>query len=335
MPPGWGSRTYLAFGAFDILAGYANPLGLSVAGACQLWLDPCTLRSLVRTDVVVLDAAGMPAFPGISLSGAAFNQTCAAASSGKYGSYFRRFPWYSADVPANRITMLLGDSGAITNVRSNSSQLDYAFPPQNLPAAWVYSHPSTKEGMLCCTFDYVPYPTCNRSLPACPNTCIAGIILVGTVLLLIFSTCLGCALKRQQLLLHHSLQKDAKLLPGQMTMDNTGADYDVRHHRGSGGDANTFDPEISTPPNVARMGCLDLADEREKMVEGGSFRAPDSETEEAEEAELVRRIAVAEEELLQMEQASVVLHPANETLICETLPKLQPARRGTKFCLLY
>ena len=120
-----------------------------------------------------------------------------------------------------------------------------------------------------------------------------------------------------------------------MTMDNTGADYDVRHHRGSGGDANTFDPEISTPPNVARMGCLDLADEREKMVEGGSFRAPDSETEEAEEAELVRRIAVAEEELLQMEQASVVLHPANETLICETLPKLQPARRGTKFCLLY
>ena len=177
------------FGAFDIFPGFSNKLNYQVNGICKLWVDPCTMRSQVRTDVTILDALGKPVFSNAVLPGVAHNQSCALPT---FNSYFRRFPQYRSDIPINQMTMAL-----VGPATSNTSLFNYAFAPQNPPASWIIHHPLTQESMFCCTFEYFPYPTCGRPTAACPKGCVAALILFSASSAAIISISLGCFLRNR------------------------------------------------------------------------------------------------------------------------------------------
>lgn len=317
-PPGWSGRTYLAFGAFELFPGFANPSNLRVTGACQLWLDPCALRSLVRTDVALVDSGGSPAFPGVALPGAACSLSCAAVVPGGPVSYFRRFAQYVADVPGNLMTMALLDGGSAAATRSNSSQFGFAFPPQNRPAAWVVRHPTTGEGLLCCTFQYLSYPTCDRPPPTCPKACVASLVLLGVSLLLAFSVVLSCTLRHAvppqsavasaQSCCADSTAgcaEDAEISTTPVAVLGGGQHQAADTGDGGGGDEDEARLLLRIAEAETELRRLERAVVSMRGFKGGVEEDDGGAVRDPEEEALVRRIAEAEVELRQMEQAVV------------------------------
>ena len=190
-----GSNTLYGSGNFYVNPGFSNALNYKISGACNLWLDPCTMRSQMKINVTILDGSGAAAFPNFDLLGMAHNQSCLIPT---FNSYYRRFPQYKGDIPLNQIIIPL-----VGSARSNLSEF-YAFPPQNKPASCVIHHPITKESMFCCTFQFRAYPLCTRRRPACPSSCLVGLIFTFCGTLAVFSFCLSCHLKARVSLTHNT-----------------------------------------------------------------------------------------------------------------------------------
>ena len=183
----FGKGKILGFGAFSIFPGFKNPSNYLVDGRCTLWLDPCAMRSQIKTELSITDAYTAQPVMNLNLMGVAHNQSC---EDPVYNSIYRRFPQYRTDIEFNQLTMLL-----VQPARSNISQFNFAFSPRNKPASWVFHHPVTKEGMFCCTFEYFQYPTCDQPAPSCPRTCLSGLVIFFGAAFTILSITLGCFIR--------------------------------------------------------------------------------------------------------------------------------------------
>ena len=186
----FGSKLLFASGSFVLYPGFANPLNFRGKGKCKIWLDPCSMRLQIKIGIVISDAFGAQAFPNQDLMGLAHNQSCSSRDS---DSIYRKFPQYSADIPTNQISLSL-----FAPVRSNVSQLDFVFPPQNKPASIVVHHPDTNDAMFCCALQYSDYPICNRAQPVCPGPCVVAFIISISASFAVFSCCLSCYLRHSR-----------------------------------------------------------------------------------------------------------------------------------------